>query len=722
MRSSRTNEKGKAPVCANILSPNTHPHRGITFLEESVDEDDFDSILDMPLSTAIWDDYHRSVAQGIPELIENPSVYSTSHFSLQNPQTKLSSNLGGKSSFGSFNRSQVRNDSTSSSSLFCPRDGAPVRTQNNHDGVQRKFEGGFLSLGLGGTSETVSRSQLNSREISDKLKETASDELKIARARKVTGQTSDDTSMGSQINNSGFSNQFSHVNRMASTNKGFEFHGSLNSGLGSSPHHILPMRQNDRWLDKAIKLKKAASTESKTVHSRKDTGHNLEAEFVGFQRNNSSFSNQFGNVDRMTSTNYEAGVHSTFNSGPSSSRKSILQMQKNKDRNVRSGDIDLYKGYQSAHSATLGGNSARSYKSQQHNLKPSKLVKPSRMTSSNIPFEQIRHLSSTSANVPNYAGEVTSHNDTPTQVLGGKRLSQRIAIPQVSWVGCGLAGTDSPFPKRLGVELSVRNSPQNPQGHLSHMGTSLQTASTGQICPFSDKRSSRMPHNALRTIGGSDGGLVSYPINHQEPFFTYGQSQNAVIQRPEGPQGVPSTNVLSSPSQSQKLDLHVRPHNKRTAVSPQSSYHWVQHKKRIIPALHHSMPKPPKPVTTGLIHPPTPVGSRAQPAGPIAADIRRVIPRTSNVRPRVHVASAPAVSHITWKDPDATFKLSGYKCSLCKKDVALTSEGPVFQPTVLPPVAILPCGHAFHDQCLQKITPEDQAKGPPCIPCAIGEN
>ncbi|KAL8224650.1 hypothetical protein R6Q59_000255 [Mikania micrantha] len=328
MRSSRTNEKGKAPVCANILSPNTHPHRGITFLEESVDEDDFDSILDLPLSTAVWDDYHRSVAQGIPELIENPSVYSTSHFSLQNPQTKLSSNLGGKSSFGSFNRSQVRNDSTSSSSLFCPRDGAPVRTRNNHDGVQGKFEGGFLSLGLGGTSETVSRSQLNSREISDKLKETASDELKIARARKVTGQTSDDTSMGSQINNSGFSNQFSHVNRMASTNKGFEFHGSLNSGLGSSPHHILPMQQNDRRLDKANKLKKAASTESKTVHSRKDTGHNLEADFVGFQRNNSSFSNQFGNVDRMTSTNYEAGVHSTINSGPGSSRQSILQMQK----------------------------------------------------------------------------------------------------------------------------------------------------------------------------------------------------------------------------------------------------------------------------------------------------------------------------------------------------------------------------------------------------------
>lgn len=67
-------------------------------------------------------------------------------------------------------------------------------------------------------------------------------------------------------------------------------------------------------------------------------------------------------------------------------------------------------------------------------------------------------------------------------------------------------------------------------------------------------------------------------------------------------------------------------------------------------------------------------------------------------------------------------ELTKYKCLRCKRDLSLTSEGAVYQPTAPPAVAVLPCGHTFHDQCLQKITPQDQAKDPPCIPCAIGEN
>lgn len=63
----------------------------------------------------------------------------------------------------------------------------------------------------------------------------------------------------------------------------------------------------------------------------------------------------------------------------------------------------------------------------------------------------------------------------------------------------------------------------------------------------------------------------------------------------------------------------------------------------------------------------------------------------------------------------------GQKCMLCKRDLSFTPEGPVLQPTVPPSVAVLPCGHTFHDNCLQTITPEDQSKDPPCIPCATGE-
>ncbi|EYU21753.1 hypothetical protein MIMGU_mgv1a022170mg, partial [Erythranthe guttata] len=79
----------------------------------------------------------------------------------------------------------------------------------------------------------------------------------------------------------------------------------------------------------------------------------------------------------------------------------------------------------------------------------------------------------------------------------------------------------------------------------------------------------------------------------------------------------------------------------------------------------------------------------------------------------------PALSHI--KCCEATPEPIGEKCLLCKRDLSFTAEGPVFQPTIPPGAAVLPCGHTFHDHCLQKITPKDQSKCPPCIPCAIGE-
>lgn len=70
---------------------------------------------------------------------------------------------------------------------------------------------------------------------------------------------------------------------------------------------------------------------------------------------------------------------------------------------------------------------------------------------------------------------------------------------------------------------------------------------------------------------------------------------------------------------------------------------------------------------------------------------------------------------------DGPPKPCGYSCFLCKRDLTFTAEGPVYQPAAPPAVAVLPCGHTFHDSCLQRITPEDQSQHPPCIPCATGE-
>ncbi|KAL0415456.1 UNVERIFIED_CONTAM: hypothetical protein Slati_3377500 [Sesamum latifolium] len=85
----------------------------------------------------------------------------------------------------------------------------------------------------------------------------------------------------------------------------------------------------------------------------------------------------------------------------------------------------------------------------------------------------------------------------------------------------------------------------------------------------------------------------------------------------------------------------------------------------------------------------------------------------------VHIPPVPL--HVKWQGFDAPLEPTGHKCLLCKRNLSFTAEGPVYQAAIPPAVAVLPCGHTFHDQCLQVITPEDQAKSPPCIPCAIGE-
>nr|XP_007150822.1 hypothetical protein PHAVU_005G183500g [Phaseolus vulgaris]ESW22816.1 hypothetical protein PHAVU_005G183500g [Phaseolus vulgaris] len=91
---------------------------------------------------------------------------------------------------------------------------------------------------------------------------------------------------------------------------------------------------------------------------------------------------------------------------------------------------------------------------------------------------------------------------------------------------------------------------------------------------------------------------------------------------------------------------------------------------------------------------------------------------------RLKASSIPAVpriasNHIKFKDQ--TPEPVGYKCFLCKRDLSYKPEGPISLPSASPVVAVLSCGHTFHDSCLGRITPCNQYKDPPCIPCALGE-
>ncbi|CAA0827321.1 zinc ion binding [Striga hermonthica] len=77
--------------------------------------------------------------------------------------------------------------------------------------------------------------------------------------------------------------------------------------------------------------------------------------------------------------------------------------------------------------------------------------------------------------------------------------------------------------------------------------------------------------------------------------------------------------------------------------------------------------------------------------------------------------------HIRWEGCDEHLESSGHKCFLCKRDISFTADGRMYQPPIPPASAVLPCGHTFHDGCLQNISTQDCWKDPPCIPCALGE-
>ena len=79
------------------------------------------------------------------------------------------------------------------------------------------------------------------------------------------------------------------------------------------------------------------------------------------------------------------------------------------------------------------------------------------------------------------------------------------------------------------------------------------------------------------------------------------------------------------------------------------------------------------------------------------------------------------LDHVGYED-NSVLEPSGNKCFLCKLDVVYTAGGGMtYEHPNLPAVAVLPCGHIFHDHCLQQITPPQDSKTPPCIPCSLGE-
>ncbi|KDP41946.1 hypothetical protein JCGZ_26964 [Jatropha curcas] len=124
-----------------------------------------------------------------------------------------------------------------------------------------------------------------------------------------------------------------------------------------------------------------------------------------------------------------------------------------------------------------------------------------------------------------------------------------------------------------------------------------------------------------------------------------------------------------------------------------------------------------------------PIGQTVRTHPPLTRIIRAHAPITQTVRTRpplaqtsIYVPSLPRTSppHQIKRQENEP-QLSGHQCHICKRDLTFPPEGPIHQPEKPITTAVLPCGHHFHDSCLQRITPPNQAQDPPCIPCAMGE-
>ncbi|GER48518.1 RING/U-box superfamily protein [Striga asiatica] len=187
----------------------------------------------------------------------------------------------------------------------------------------------------------------------------------------------------------------------------------------------------------------------------------------------------------------------------------------------------------------------------------------------------------------------------------------------------------------------------------------------------------------------------AYPVR---PIVPSGQHQHAV------PAQVPTVSSRPDYSSSQAAQLAKygvgphgivsRPRLKRQQTVNPSNERLLQRRK--------ISPRP------AVIHQPTTSKTPSFPS------TRAPIRATRQIPPE-------APLHIKWEGSDEPIEPSGHKCFLCKRDISFTTEGRMYQPPIPPAAAVLPCGHTFHDDCLQKITPKDCLKDPPCIPCALGE-
>ncbi|KAA8542011.1 hypothetical protein F0562_023163 [Nyssa sinensis] len=339
-----------------------------------------------------------------------------------------------------------------------------------------------------------------------------------------------------------------------------------------------------------------------------------------------------------------------------------------------------------------------------------------------------------------HSGQLFSaHNGSAAQAAGCGPFPQRIEV-QVPEGSAAQAAGGGLFPKRRGVQVAEGSDAQAAECRLYQNWIGVQTASKlGQPqgnLPIQFPKNYAQPAFAA---GQSQQSVpFQFPIDIYGPSFTNGRSQEGVpVHFAKDLLGPTSTTGQVIPIAkgnwlSQAYNVPRGPSLTRSAIRPLPVAPQGQCRK--ITVRPSACPSVPSPQVTAPIPIPKPGAPIPTPAA--AAQIRwqgHGIPVTkgnglsqaynvphgpslkrSAIRPppaapqgqhrktRIRPSACPSVpspqvtapaapiptpaaapAHIKWQGFDGPHRPTGQKCLLCKRDLSFTSEGPLYQPSVL---------------------------------------
>ncbi|XP_057474625.1 uncharacterized protein LOC130762798 isoform X2 [Actinidia eriantha] len=532
----------------------------------------------------------------------------TYNSNIYRPQIKTFVGLGGSTTYDIQNIEGISigtNDEACAAKLGCPN----------------KLDGSFLSLGIGGNTDSEPKSHHSSRD---------SSHLYTSHVRPATGSSSNlghnfvGGFSSSQNNADGFTSPGYYAEGFPSSNNHIGVMGSINSSLNSRQIHNLQNPQADmrRHFPTSSSRNLSIPGDRDAKYANLDTYKGIIGELASSSRPCSTSSTGLHDSRQTGAPGLasESVKLSWTTSQPTSDQLQRRLMETVQNFSPENSMVSSFRRFQ--------GSSAR----QEH------------------------------------SGQLYSTNDgNVPHVTAGGLFPKRGGV-QVSKVVAPQAARSGLLPQRLGLQVNEHRAAQAAGHGLLPKSTGIQV--TDSHVAYAAECGTYPKEIGVQTASCSQEGLhMQFSKDLTGPTSTTGQA----------------ISIAKGWGFSQASDVLGGPSLKRSTIRPPPAAPRVQRRK--------ITPQP-------YIHPSVP------------------FPRTV---PAALIPIPDPVNHIKWKDFDGLPQPIGQKCLLCKRDLSFTPEGPVHQPTVPPPVAVLPCGHTFHDHCLQLITPEDQSKNPPCIPCAIDD-